>query len=302
MTIERPMFPPRADEHCKIISFVDRQKGRQRISIRGGNPLLEGPAETYAVELEPTSRRERLPDKVSETLKNRNLRDERKPQWSKAEATREYWRACLDMEAAISIAQNRGIPEGAIHPPIIADDRWKILAKLRLSIATQLMTPAPDTRAIAWKKAALEGEQWKWTDLTRERIERAIAGDLAFLAAHPTKKSKPMSTEAKEHRRNFKEAMRRRIKDIAASRDIPDDEIRPVLSLKHQHIGEFATKYSVNLEWLLEGKGRIFEKDPITLNPSMTGSEFAAVVTTLPMADQQVIRTMVCEILQERDQ
>jgi len=60
--------------------------------------------------------------------------------------------------------------------------------------------------------------------------------------------------------------------------------------------------HGVNLEWLLEGKGRIFEKDPITLNPNMTGSEFAAVVTTLPMADQQAIGAMVREILQERDQ
>jgi hypothetical protein len=187
MTIERPMFPPRADEHCQIISFVDRQKGRRRISIRGGNPLLEGPAETYAIELEPAAPRVRPPDEISETLKNRNLRDERKPQWSEAEATREYWRACLDMEAAISVAQREDIPEGANHPPIIADDRWKLLAKLRLSIAAQLMTPAPDTRAVAWKKAALRGGQWEWTDLTKERIERAIADDEAFLNTHPVR-------------------------------------------------------------------------------------------------------------------
>jgi hypothetical protein len=95
--------------------------------------------------------------------------------------------------------------------------------------------------------------------------------------------------------------MRRRIKDIAASRDIPDDEIRPVLSLKHRHIGEFATKFNVNLEWLLEGKGRVFEKDPIRLGPNSTGAEFAAVVATMPEADQHAIRTMVREIMQERE-
>jgi hypothetical protein len=43
-----------------------------------------------------------------------------------------------------------------------------------------------------------------------------------------------VSAEAKEHRRKFKEAMRQRIWDIAASRDISDDEIRPVLSLRHR--------------------------------------------------------------------
>jgi hypothetical protein len=53
--------------------------------------------------------------------------------------------------------------------------------------------------------------------------------------------------------------------------------------------------------WLLEGKGRIFNKDPIRLSPNMTGDELAAVVTTMPMADQQAIRAMVREILQERN-
>jgi hypothetical protein len=70
----------------------------------------------------------------------------------------------------------------------------------------------------------------------------------------------------------------------------PDDEIRPVLSLRHRHIGGFATKYSVNLEWLLEGRGHIFKTDPIRLSPNMTGSEFAAVVATMPEADQQATR------------
>jgi hypothetical protein len=155
---------------------------------------------------------------------------------------------------------------------------------------------------VAWKKARLASGDLERAGMTRERAQNVIDGDIAFLAAHPTKKSKPMSTEAKERRRNFKEAMRRRIKDIAAARDIPDDEIRPVLSLRHRLIGEFATKYNVNLEWLLEGEGRIFKKDPIRLNPNMTGNEFAAVVATMPMADQQAISTMVRELLQERDQ
>jgi hypothetical protein len=153
-------------------------------------------------------------------------------------------------------------------------------------------TPRRTAPKIKPKPSAVSRVQKSGFDLVqKERVERAIADDVAFLAAHPTKKSKPMSTEAKVRRRNFKEAMRRRIKDIAASRDIPDYEIRPVLSLRHRHIGEFVEKHGVNLEWLLEGKGRIFKKDPI-----------AAVVATIPEADEQAIRTMVREILQERDQ
>jgi len=38
------------------------------------------------------------------------------------------------------------------------------------------------------------------------------------------------------------------------------------------------------------------------LNTRSTGVEFAAVVATMPVADQQAIRTMVREIVQERNQ
>jgi hypothetical protein len=51
---------------------------------------------------------------------------------------------------------------------------------------------------------------------------------------------------------------------------------------------------------LLEGKGRIFKKNPITLNPNMTGSEFAAVVRTLPAADQRLIEARLREMVRKR--
>ena len=41
---------------------------------------------------------------------------------------------------------------------------------------------------------------------------------------------------------------------------------------------------------------------PRRSSPNMTGGEFAAVVATMPLADQQAIRTMVREIVQERNQ
>ena len=89
-----------------------------------------------------------------------------------------------------------------------------------------------------------------------EQIERAIADDLAFLAANPVGRS---NGEAWARRREFKEAMRQRIRDIAASRDLSDDEIKPVMKLKHHEIACFSEAHGVNLEWLLEGKGRIFK-------------------------------------------
>jgi hypothetical protein len=89
---------------------------------------------------------------------------------------------------------------------------------------------------------------------------------------------------------------------LAVSRNLSDEEIKPVLKLKHHEIAEFTNKHGVNVEWLLEGRGRIFEKDPIRLSPNSTGAEFAAVVATMPMADQQAIRTMVRDLSQERNQ
>ena len=101
------------------------------------------------------------------------------------------------------------------------------------------------------QQMALARGEHRYTDVKPERIERAIADDLAFLAAHPVRRS---SSETMVRRREFKEAVRQRIRDIAASRDLSDEEIKPVLKLKHHEIAEFTEKHGVNLEWLLEGR------------------------------------------------
>ena len=68
----------------------------------------------------------------------------------------------------------------------------------------------------------------------------------------------------------------------------------------HHEIGCFSEQHGGNIEWLLEGKGPILKKDPITLNPNVTGSEFAAVVRTLPADGQRAIEAKIREILEER--
>jgi hypothetical protein len=91
-----------------------------------------------------------------------------------------------------------------------------------------------------------------------ERIERAIADDLAFLAAHPVRRS---NSETMARRREFKRAMRQRIKDIAASRDLSAEDIKAVMTLKHHEIAPFTEEHEVNVEWLLTGEGRIFKNE-----------------------------------------
>jgi hypothetical protein len=193
----------------------------------------------------------------------------------KHQAAAIVWDAAVDVEAKFPAGPEWGIERERIH------EAWCDARNALDDVAIDLINTAPTTLAgIA-------------------RALNYISDDLAFLAAHPTRRS---NSEAIAHRRAFKEAMRQRIREIAASRGLSDEEIKPVLSLKHQRVAEFVDKHGVNFEWLYEGRGRTFEKDPIRLNPNMTGNEFAAVVTMLPEADQQAIRATVSEILQERDQ
>ena len=109
------------------------------------------------------------------------------------------------------------------------------------------------------------------------------------------------NTEAMAGNREFNEATRQRIRDVAASRDLSDEEIKGALTCKHEGIAAFTKKHGVNLEWLLEGRGCMFKKDPIVLSENSTGSEIASVVRTMPIADQERIRTIIREIQQERD-
>jgi hypothetical protein len=237
------------------------------------------------------------PKAGSATAGNGRLRKERHEVWRMAAAATRYWRVRIDFHDAVSSVQGREMPEGRSHPAVNEDDRISMVGRWRAALVKQLLTPASDVASVNWKQAALARGQHRYTDVKPERIERAIADDLAFLAAHPVRQSK---SEAMAHQREFKEAMRQRIRDIAASPDLSDEEIKPVLKLKHHEIAEFTEKHGVNIEWLLEGKGRVFEKDPIRLGPNSTGAEFAAVVRTLPEAKQQMIEATVDRLLEER--
>jgi hypothetical protein len=54
----------------------------------------------------------------------------------------------------------------------------------------------------------------------------------------------------------------------------------------------------VNLEWLLEGKGPIFKDASPT--SAMRGAEFAALVKTLPEAEQLKIEAVIDLFLEDR--
>jgi hypothetical protein len=240
-----------------------------------------------------------LPPPATETAKNSRIRIARRDAWWHAGRVADYWDARRKWRHELATAQRYGIGDSASFPPPVSAGPFEDVDLWREAVAKQLLTPSPTLGDVAWKRAKIKSDDFKQLPVTLVRAEQAIADDVAFLAAHPTRRS---NSEAMARKREFKDAMRQRIRDIAASRDLSDEEIKPVLRLKHHEIAEFTEKHGVNLEWLLEGRGRVFKTDPIRLGPNSTGNEFAAVVTTLPMADQQMIDAMVSEALQERDQ
>jgi hypothetical protein len=87
------------------------------------------------------------------------------------------------------------IPEGHYHPIVHSDDRMPIVRRQREALVRQVLTPAPDANSVKWKQAVLDSGDLKYTDVKPQRVERAIADDLAFLAAHPVRQSRKRDQE-----------------------------------------------------------------------------------------------------------
>jgi hypothetical protein len=188
------------------------------------------------------------------TASNGCLRKERREVWWMAEAAMRYWRTRLDFEEAVGWAQRIGIPEGRSHLTVEAAARIPLVREWREALVMQLLTPAWDANSVKWTQTTFASGQHTHTDTNPKKIEQAIADDLAWLAAHPTRRS---NSEAMAKRREFNEAMRRRIRDFAASRGLSAEEIKPALKLKHEEIARFSLTHGVNIGWLLEGTGPI---------------------------------------------
>jgi hypothetical protein len=123
------------------------------------------------------------------TCKNQRLRNARREVWRDASALTSYWRARLDWHSALGFAQSRGIADADRFPPADNESRFSFVDTWRAALVKQLLTPAPDIGAVAWKRAQLRAKNYRYTDVKPERIERAIADDVAFLEAHPTRRS-----------------------------------------------------------------------------------------------------------------
>jgi hypothetical protein len=89
--------------------------------------------------------------------------------------------------SALEIAQKYGIADSASFPSAENENRFGLVDKWREAVAKKLLTPAPDLGAITWKRAKLKSSDFPHLPVKKERVEQAIADDVAFLEAHPTR-------------------------------------------------------------------------------------------------------------------
>jgi hypothetical protein len=137
---------------------------------------------------------------VSDTAENFRLRQERYFAWREATAVMNYWLAVMRMKSAISCVQNYGTPEGDTHEFVTDETHGMLVTKWRAAWACLMLTPAPNGRELNWKRDQIKGKKWKYNGLSAARIEQAIADDVEWLEAHPTRKGgrKPSKPEQEQ--------------------------------------------------------------------------------------------------------
>jgi len=126
---------------------------------------------------------------LSTTCKNSRLRQARGKAWNRASQTTSYWRARLDWHRELYSAQEWGLADSGSFPPAADENRYSLVERWREAVVKQLLTPAPNVAAVAWKRAKHSGRDFSYLPVEPERVERVIADDEAFLAAHPVRQS-----------------------------------------------------------------------------------------------------------------
>ena len=92
--------------------------------------------------------------------------------------------------------------------------------------------------------------------MTKAEAKLAAAIDEAQKAAGVSR-----NAAARHSKDDFNANMRRRIREVAALRELSADQIKPALTLGHQKVATFCMRHGVRFEWLLEGIGRVFKDD-----------------------------------------
>jgi hypothetical protein len=184
-------------------STAPRRLEKIKTSTRVGEDIGDNlPAEVTA--FTPSQRRRQgkpeLPPPVTETAKNARIRVERREAWRCARNVAEYWSSRADWHSALSYAQQHGIGDSGSFPALGYEGRGDLVDKWRAAVTKQLLTPAPDLAAVTWKRAKLKSDEFEQLPIKAPRVEQAIADDVAFLEAHPTRRSINASRQAAQRK------------------------------------------------------------------------------------------------------
>jgi hypothetical protein len=126
-----------------------------------------------------------MPPPTTRTARNARLRAARWEIWRKADAITDYWLALHRLTSAVERAERCGFKVARVHVQTSGDMNSAIVDTYRDALNKQLLTPAPDVASVNWKRREL-----KTYGVKKELVEKAIADDIAFLAAHPTRNSR----------------------------------------------------------------------------------------------------------------
>ena len=85
--------------------------------------------------------------------------------WRQADAVMDYWLAAMKMRSAISWMQSFGCVEGDRYPIIEPEEHGTLVNKYRLAWAKLMLTPAPNSGHVRWKRMQLIAKNHEYTGL-----------------------------------------------------------------------------------------------------------------------------------------
>ena len=167
---------------CEIIQFSTASRPARTVSEKPSPAEVTAISERINRTLTPRELRRAgkppVPPPATETAKNSRIRIARRDAWWHAGRVAEYWRARLDWQSALELAQQYKIGDSASFPaPREIETRGELCDKWRAAIVKRLLTPAPDLAAITWKRAQLAGRDFSHLPIKAPRVEQAIADE-----------------------------------------------------------------------------------------------------------------------------
>jgi hypothetical protein len=182
MTLERPMFPPRG-EQCRVIQFAAHARPAEKVgALAAFREVRRAQDEAKVAQLTT------FPRGLTITGRNLRLRLERKKAWRAADRLTRWWRARIDWQFALEMAQSYDIGDSKTYASVVHGERFVLVDLWRTALVSQILTPAPDMGAVAWKRIALRKGDCRYGSVAPEALHKAIAEDVKWLKDHPSRR------------------------------------------------------------------------------------------------------------------